>query len=259
MSRLLIAVLSLTAALCLCNAAYAGSIPSTDGWTLTPVVEGSTITFLLGIDNMSELLAYDGIVTKSWGDPTLSDPTKFLSFGDDGGTLRSLTIEVDADPQVSLSFDYVAGPSGNKVVVTPNIVSFPALTNPMGRATAAITVTDRNGDGAFVSGMHDGRMYQTYYAMENVPTVAYFTSLIDGPITVPAYLSDTRHESCDWQVLTGDVKWICSEFAFNLSPEDSASGTSVFIVQPVPEPGSMVALLSGCAGLLGFIRRRRCS
>ena len=255
MSRFAVLAISVAAAVCIMSAA-ASAAPSTAGWTLTPVVNGNNVTFVLGIDNMADLASYDGAVTKTWGDPTLTDSSQFISLGD-GGILQSLTAIVDGDPVVSLEFKYIAGPSGSNFSVLSDLVTFAPLVDPTGSATAAVTVTDLDGDGVSATGAFGGKMYRATYQSPMTTATASFADLISGPITAGPIWSDTGSENYGPVQIAGTVNSIQSEFAFHLSANDSASGTSFFIVQPVPEPASLVALLAGCTGLLGLVRRRQ--
>lgn len=256
--KLCVLVLSIAAIACMtATVASAALVPSTDGWTLTPVVNGSSVTFLLGIDNMSEITSYDGTVTRSWGDPTLTDSTKFLTLGTDGGILQALTVTVNGDPSVDLKFSCVAGSGGQDFTFYSNLLQFTTINPAHGTATAGITVTDITGDGAAATGAFDGKMYRAYCGPAS--GMMTFASLIGGPVTAPMYESRDRSETTDplWQPISGPVNQIQSQFSFHLTGGDSASGTSHFQVEPVPEPSSVLALLCGSIGLVGFIKRRR--
>ncbi len=259
LSRVAIVVLCMAAVLVPCTVASA-DVPSTDGWTLTPVVDGSSVTFLLGIDNMAALTGYNGPVSRTWGDPTLSNPGQYMVLGN-GGILEALTITVDGDPAVSLEFHYTASAAvgGDNVNFLSNIVSFAPLAPVQASATAAITVTDRDGNGATATGLFGGKMYRAMYADLPVAGWMQFADLVSGPVIAPLWASHTGEETTNpvWQTLNGPVADIQSEFRFHLTANDSASGTSNFEVRPVPEPSSVVAMLTGCIGIFGFIRRRR--
>ena len=248
------AVLLLAALLvCVASAGYAVTLPpSTDGWFLTPTVDGDNINLFLGVDNMDALANYNGLVSRTWGDPTGSDPSKYLELGN-GAFLQSMTVRIDADPRVSVEFYVVAGPTGGLFTLTSDVVSFANLASCDAAATAALTVTDRDGDGAMATGGYDnGCFYQAIY--NDTSTFCY---LIQKPMSTAGYCSDTSKDNVPPWVPMNDIYNISAQFKFHLSPNDSASGTSNFVVVPVPEPSAMLSLLTGVVGLVGFVRRRR--
>ena len=244
-------------AVAMCTAVSAAPAPpSTDGWTLTPVVDGTSVSLILGIDNASALSGYGGTATKTWGDPTLSDPSKFIVLGDSGGVLRYLTLSLDGDPEFALEFDYEAGSAGNDVVIEKPVLSFATINQPTATATAAVTVTDTDGDGATATGAYQrGAFYDARY--NTLSTAGDFAFLVGGPITASPYLSCTGSQTTSplWQPIGVPVSDMRSYFGFHLTPNDTASGTSNFKI--VPEPSSLVAMLTGFVSLAGFLKRRR--
>lgn len=257
LSRMSVVALSVVAAMCMaCAANAAVAPPSTDGWTLTPVVDGNNVSLQLGIDNAAALAGYQGMLTRTWGDPTLSDSSKYITLGDSGAVLRYFKMGFDGDPVVTLEFDYQAGPAGSTFLVSSALLPFAAITNPIGTATAAVTVTDTDGNGATATGLYQNGAF--YNARYNTATSGQdFAFLVGGPITAQPYLSNTLSQTTSplWQPISGPVSDMQTFFSFSLTANDSASGTSSFTV--VPEPGSMVAMLTGLIGLAGIIQRRR--
>lgn len=257
LSKMSIIVLSVAAAICLsCTVAYSTPAPpSTDGWTLTPVINGNSVTLLLGIDNAAALAGYQGMLTKTWGDPT--DSSKFISLGDSGSVLRFLTIGIDGDPRVSLTSAWEAGDAGLDCSLSGGDF-FDPIYPAKGRASAQITVTDNNGDGASVTGgFTGGTLYQATYS--TFTGVQLFDRLIDGPIVVnPGSTEPTSgNDEADWRNIDGHVDGMNAEFKFFLTPNDSASVTSTYRIETVPEPGSLLAMLSGIIGFAGLLRRKR--
>jgi hypothetical protein len=131
-------------------------------------------------------------------------------------------------------------------------VSFAALADPVGYASAAITVTS-DSDGAVLTGQFSGNT--AYQAKYNGSTV--FSDLVSS-ITAPVDDSVTgrdRSPVAGWAVIPGSVNSIQSEFKFTLSAGDSASGTSRFEV--VPEPSGLAALAVGLVSIGGLLTRKR--
>jgi hypothetical protein len=270
LSKVSILVLTIAAVMCITGTvvdAAALAPPSTDGWTLTPVIDGNSIQLLLGIDNSAWLAGYAGELSKSWGDPTLTDRSKFIALGDSGAFLQSLTISLDGDPKVKVQFSVLAGLTNTAFTITPATSTPPsvgpvtlAATNPTATATASITVTDCDGNGAWAA---PDAQYGTFYrAIYN--TNQTFASLIDGAIGGPVgtinVLPDdgkTGEGFKAWTTIPGSVTSMTAQFSFTLSANDTASGTSSFTVVPVPEPGSMLAMFTGIVGMAGFALRRR--
>lgn len=269
LSKRYLAVFAVALAVCMAGtAAYADTaIPSTEGWTLTPIVGDGTVQFLLGIDNTSSLASYAGEVSKTWGDA--GDPTKYIALGDTGGFLQSLTVTLDGDPKVRVQFSVLAGATDTSFTITPlsstppgpSPVVFAPLVNPLATATAALTVTDFDGNGAWVSpGYQDGTFYKATYNTNQT-----FASLIDRAINDPAPGnivaapdgSKTGDGFKAWTTIPGSITSMTAEFKFTLSANDLASGTGSFTIVPVPEPGSMLAMFTGIVGMAGVLVRRR--
>jgi len=171
-------------------------------------------------------------------------------------TIDSLSLELDGDPAVSLNFSITANAAPTMITITSSIVSFVPLINTQAFATATLTVTDLNGDGASATGIFPGG--KAYEARYNGSTV--FADLVN-PVVVAPNSSNTGSERFP---LAGNVgiasvvSSIQSEYRFLLSASDSASGTSRFNVAPgqvVPEPSSFV--LAGLAAVGYFAVRRR--
>ncbi len=252
-SRAIAAILLAACMVCASTAAYAvTSPPSTDGWFLGQAVDGDNINLFFSIDNMAELQQWNGFVTRVWGDPTGTDPSQFINLGN-GVILQSMTVSVDADPRVSVEFHFTAGETGANITVTSDIVSFAMLPNCLGAATAALTLTDLDGDGAMATGGYDNGCF--FRAICNDTDT--FCYLVDNPISAEAYSSNTALQTLPPWVDMNGIYNISAEFKFHLSPNDAASGTSNFVVMPVPEPGAIVSLFTGIVGLAGFAARRR--
>lgn len=215
--------------------------PSTDGWIMDVANDGASVNLFVMVDNMGDLINYDGEVSKVWENVDLGG----------GARLKNLELGVDGDPVVKLNFDVYAGSSLTNFTITSAIVSFPTIVGK-GTATAAVTVTDNDGNGAAANGLYDdGKFYQARY---NGSTL--FASLVSGPVAADPYSSEIARQTVPPWVAMGSVSSIQSQFSFNLTAEDGASGTSSFTVIPVPEPGSIICLITGVLGLVGVARRR---
>lgn len=162
------------------------------------------------------------------------------------------------DPSVTLSFNVFAGSVETTFTITSATVSFTAINNAQGRTSASVSVTDLNGDGVAMhtAGGNPGAFTAFYNGAP--PAGTTFSSLFAAPAATPisgGTATDAQNfpTNGSFMNIAGAVTNISSRFQFTLSPNDMASGTSVFTVQPVPAPGALA--LVGVAGLL-FARRR---
>lgn len=91
----------------------------------------------------------------------------------------------------------------------------------------------------------------------------YFVSVASQhrPITVGAFLSDSRSANFGTPIPSLPGPGVTSDIGitlkFTLTPGDSASFTGVFVVNPVPEPASMMLATCGFAIVLGASWQRR--
>ncbi len=168
------------------------------------------------------------------------------------GTLDTLDLVFNADPAVVLNFSVVAGPFGTNFTITSAIIQFAPIANPDAYASAAITVTDNNLNGATLTGLlANSKAYRAYY---NNPAVDW--AYLVGPVVAPAGASAVGSERRPalpqiWETIPATVDQIGSQFRFHLTALDSASGTSRFEVVPEPVSLSLLAL-----GGLAMLRRR---
>jgi hypothetical protein len=168
------------------------------------------------------------------------------------GTITQITLQLDADPGVSLGFVVTAGASDTTFDIVSSLVPFTSIHNPLAYASAAVTVTDNTGDGAYLTGLFDAN--KAYEARYNSTPVVW-AHLID-PVSVgvnDSVTASARKPASGRMTIFDDVSSIQSEYHFILSANDQASGTSRFDVI-VPEPATMSLL---ALGAMVLIRRRR--
>ena len=236
-------------------------------WTLEAPVE-------LRDDETGELIAIlDG--ANAGLDPELN-----ASNNTSGGA----SVTLGADPAINLSFAVIAGAADTTFnISSAEIMINPALINVMGSATAAISLTDANGDGvATMTGLVEGStvgpagrdiagaavppasMYGAFFdddtSGDNLITP--FAFLIDSPVTTATTTSIEESFPATppqmTNIPTEPIEAISTQFSFTLSAGDLASGTSRFTLngELVPAPSGAAAILLAC-GVIGHGRRRR--
>lgn len=157
---------------------------------------------------------------------------------------------IDQDPVVSLGFAATAGDADTIFTIHSSTVSFPTLFGAEGRASAAYSLTESNGDTATLNGqLAGGTLFQ---ADTDLGT---FTNLLAGPFSeTDAFGSESGTDEYPGGgafAFVGDVSEISVQWSFELTAHDQASGTSVFVVVPAPA-GAGLLVLGGLA-----VRRRR--
>lgn len=168
-------------------------------------------------------------------------------------TINSASAYYIADPVVNMTFSVAAGGSATNFSISSALLSFPTINPAEGKATAATTVTDGDGDGATLTGNLGGEAYRAHYnGFLGAGTT--FASLADS-ISAGSHSSNSTNETFGF-VGMGAVSDMSSQFNFLLTANDLASGTSHYVVQLVPEPTTF-AVLAGAFGLAAARRRRR--
>lgn len=171
-------------------------------------------------------------------------------------TLRrnKTSLRLVADPVVSLNFVVSAGPAPTAITVTSALLGFPPVNGAMASASAGITVTDNNGDGASITGNYNGGT-DAYLAHYNgaIPGGVAFATLVDNQ-SAGAFGTSTTNEAVGSTAIGVPVTSMQTQFGFTLSPFDSAAGTSVFVV--IPEPATVIQLFAIVA-MISVYRRSR--
>ena len=188
--------------------------------------------------------------------------TPVTIYNDAGAALaqiKQLVIGTDQDPDVVLKFSVQnssATPTG--FTATSSLVTFSPIVNPQALATAGLTLTDTNGNGATLTGQFAGG--KAFHAMYDNTPVQTFAYLLDN-MTAGIYstgIQSGRQPVAGWSSISGSVYNMQSEFSFVLSGMDEASGTSDYQIQvAVPEPATMTLMGSGLLSMVAIWWRRR--
>jgi hypothetical protein len=222
------------------------SLATAFGLFVSPVAQAATITVSAnGLTGSWTSPTTDG----SWG--SLTSPNIPIDATGTNTVLAEIALSdtSETDPTAAVAFGFVAGATPTTFTISSALVSFPAVINPNGTASAAMTVTSFDGGGATVTGNYAGpESFQALYNGANV-----FTSLIPGVATGPNS-SNSVSAGPVVGVVPGAISSIQSVFSFTLSANDLASGTGRF---SVPEPGTFVLLGLGMVALLAAARAKR--
>lgn len=233
-------------------------ILSSYGFQITGTSSAGTDTWSIDADDL--IPNGDGF---TW---TLTNPVELRASGGELiGTLNpdATSLNIINDPVLGLNFNVTAGPLGGSFTISAPVLGFAPISPAEGRASAGITVTDLNGDGLSRVGQFD-TLSESYEAVTNGIVGGggtLFADLVNNAASAIPFDTVASSEAHPiggppfFVPIAGAVSSMHAEFQFDLGPSDNAAGTSVFVVQLVPEPFTATMLLIGGAGAL--IRRRR--
>jgi len=199
-----------------------------------------------------------GLIVSGHYDWSLPAAAQLHSKGRLLATIDGITLGVDVDPGVSLGFAVSAGDADTEFTITSATIPFTPLYQVKAYASAGITVTDADSDGATLTGLFGGGY--AYEARYNSPAVTWAT-LLGNPLVAGTDETVTvgdRRPAASREAIPGILSSIQSEWHFRVSANDDASGTSRFDVVglEVPEPATLALMAAGGLGAL-LLRRRK--
>lgn len=162
-----------------------------------------------------------------------------------------------ADPQITVDFNVTATASLTSFHITTGLLTLPSSisSGAQGRASASVTITDNDSDGATLTGLFGtGNAYRANLN-GSIPFGTTFANLIPGAVVADPDSSNGANGDyplVGYAPIAGAVNSLQAKYSFSVSPNDSASGESFFEV--IPGPAGMMAF--GTAGLLALRRRR---
>jgi hypothetical protein len=210
-------------------------------------------------------LSINGSAAGEWRPTTINTGTnlmiKDVTYPISGGTLGSIEfrdVVLDYDPSISATVNVV-----NNTTTVQNytlIFSLPVSPIAGGTLMAGSTqggTTDNNGDGSILSTAGPGTALY-FGRIDGVNVLPLFPDLKTINATAYSSASDTTSAGLPGVTIPGPSVSgsIGIEHEFTLTPFDSATFSSVFVVQ-VPEPGSLSLLAIGGLMLLYRCQRRR--
>lgn len=170
-------------------------------------------------------------------------------------TLNNARVRCVEDPVVQVNFSVSAGSLMTAFTINSPLLSFATITNAAGRASAGVTATDTDGNGATVASAGQPELYLSQYN-GFVPSGTLFADLIPGPVVAAAFDSAAASESSPggglYSPIANPVSNMSARYAFTLTANDEASGTSTYEI--IPAPGALALL--GLGGLAATRRRR---
>ncbi len=222
-----------------CAGASASLVFSGNAFTVTASNDDGSGSF----DVLVSDLSYNPQLNRwTWSLPAAVEITN--GSGDVIAQLTSANVVYRGDPQIAFGFSAIAGGSTTTFIVASSLISFPTIPSALGNASAGLTLTDGDGDGGTLLGLHSAG--GAYLAEYNGGTD--FAELV-GPLSAPAGGSVSDSDIVPLTALGTSVSSMNAWYYFSLTANDLASGTSNY--QITPEPGVLALLLVGM-----FLRRR---
>lgn len=224
----------------------------------------SDVVIRIEASNSLGTAVYEGSVGQgSWQDGGVfrwnsTGPINLMSSdGQIIATFNGGNVRIIEDPVIQLNFSVSAGSLDTTFTISSPLLMFPTIAEAEGRASAGVSVTDTNGDGATLSPHMQPGLYMAHYN-GLAPTGTLFSDLLTNPVVAGAFdtasASDSSPGGGAFSPIGVPLNDQSARFRFTLSANDQASGTSTYETRPIPAPGA-VALL-GIAGLVARRRRR---
>jgi hypothetical protein len=150
------------------------------------------------------------------------------------------SVEYVDDPVVGMNFAVQAGPSQTDFSISSSLLSFTTMDGEA-RITVGFSLTDTDGDGAMLLGLGNPSGFQgAYLAQYNgFAGTLSGTTFAEEVQSMNASVFSSTTVAIDvppvgFQTIADPVSDMSVMLSFSLSPNDLASGTSSFIIQPPP-------------------------
>lgn len=153
---------------------------------------------------------------------------------------KETRVEYVDDPIIGLTFAVLAGPSPTIFVITSGLLSFPTMAGEA-RASVGFSLTDSDGDGATLTGIGDPNGAQGAYLAQyngdagtvSGTTFAEFIPSMNAGIFSTSTQTDALPQ-LGFLPIPDPVSDMSVMVSFELSANDQASGTTVYVIQQPP-------------------------
>jgi hypothetical protein len=175
-------------------------------------------------------------------------------------SLENATVQIDSDPQISMTFAVQAGTSDTIFLLRSAKLDFDPIGAAWAEATASATIgiTDTDGNEAHLIGVGDLGVgaYTAGYNGWWTTSIDEFCSLINSVDVFNPYGSASMSQSYPpaypyWEDLGVTTDSMASQVFFELTANDLASGNNTFVIVPEPTMLSLLAL-----GGMALLRKR---